>query len=151
MPFHSGTNTYQPGAVTAESVEISPAEGGSCPLPERPGAGSPGSAPPAPSSGEPGVRPGVYGTVGAVTGNTIAVTSTDLTGKTISTNATVIGTTTYVKHVVTNAQAVQHGKCIAAQGTMSNGVLQAATIDLEPCPPMGREHHHHLPHLRDHH
>jgi hypothetical protein len=135
------------GALAAQSVEISPAEGGNCPPTEEPAAGSPGSPPPAPSSGKPGERSGVYGKVGAVTGNTIAVTSTDPTGKTTNTNVTVIDTTTYVKHVVTNSQAVQQGKCIAAQGTMSGGVLQAATIDLEPCPPMGREHHHHLPHL----
>jgi hypothetical protein len=131
------------GAITAQSVEVNPAEGGNCPPPEQPTAGSPGAPPPAPPSGE---SPSVYGTVSSVTGNTIAVTSTDPTGKTTDTNVTVIDTTTYVKHVVTNTRAVQQGKCIAAQGTNSGGVLQAATIDLEPCPPMGREHRHHLHH-----
>ena len=64
------------------------------------------------------------------------------------TTATVIDTTTYTKHAVTNAQAIQQGKCLAAQGTLNAGVLQAATIDLEPCPPMGGGHHRfHLPGL----
>jgi len=140
------------GAITAQSVEISPAEGGKCPPPEEPGGGSAGAQPPAPSAGEPAERPGVYGTVSSVTGNTIAVTETDPTGKTTHTNVTVIETTAYVKHTVTNAQAIQQGKCMAAQGTESGGVLQATTIDLEPCPPMGRPHHHfYLPHLPHHH
>jgi hypothetical protein len=131
-----------PGApVTAQSVTISPSEGGRCPPPE-------------PSSGGPAESPSVYGTVASVTGNTIDVTSTDPTGKTTHTNVNVTDTTTYTKHAVTNAQAIQNGKCMAAQGTNNGGVLQASTIDLEPCPPMGRPHHHfhfpHLPHLRHH-
>jgi len=117
------------GAITAESVEISPSEGGKCPPPVGP-AGS----------------PSVYGIVGSVTGNTIAVNSIDPTGKTTHTTVTVINTTTYTKHAVTTAQAIQNGKCLAAQGTKDGGVLHAATIDLEPCPPMGRPHHHfHIP------
>jgi hypothetical protein len=85
--------------------------------------------------------------VSSVTGNTFAVTSTDPTGKTTQANVTVTGTTTYVKHTVTNTHAIQQGKCMAAQGTNSGGALQAATVDLEPCPPMGGGHHHlHLPH-----
>jgi hypothetical protein len=140
------------GAITAQSVEISPAEGGTCPPPEEPGGGSASPPSPAPQSGEPAESPGVHGTVSSVTGDTIAVTSTDPTGKTTQTNATVINTTTYVKHTVTNTQAIQQGKCLAAQGTNSGGALQAATIDLQPCPPMGGEHHHfHLPHLPHHH
>jgi hypothetical protein len=131
-----------PGApVTAQSVTISPSEGGRCPPPE-------------PSSGGPAESPSVYGTVASVTGNTIDITSTDPTGKTTHTNVNVTDTTTYTKHAVTNAQAIQNGKCMAAQGTNNGGVLQAVTIDLEPCPPMGRPHHHfhfpHLPHLRHH-
>jgi hypothetical protein len=131
-----------PGApVTAQSVTISPSEGGRCPPPE-------------PSSGGPAESPSIYGTVASVTGNTIDVTSTDPTGKTTHTNVNVTDTTTYTKHAVTNAQAIQNGKCMAAQGTTTAGVLQAVTIDLEPCPPMGRPHHHfhfpHLPHLRHH-
>jgi hypothetical protein len=131
-----------PGApVTAQSVTISPSEGGRCPPPE-------------PSSGGPAESPSVYGTVASVTGNTIDVTSTDPTGKTTHTNVNVTDTTTYTKHAVTNAQAIQNGKCMAAQGTNNGGVLQASTIDLEPCPPMGRPHRHfhlpHLPHFRHH-
>jgi hypothetical protein len=131
----SGPESIPPsGAVTAQSVEISPAEDGKCPPPE------------------PAASPGVNGTVSSVTGNTFAVTSTDPTGKTTRVNVTVTDTTTYVKHTVTNTQAIQQGKCMAAQVTNSGGVLQAATIDLEPCPPMGGGHHHlHLPHLPHHH
>ena len=129
------------GPVTAQSVTISPSEGGKCP-------------PPVPSPGGPAESPSVYGIVDSVTGNTIAVNSIDPTGKATRTTVNVADTTTYNKHAVTNAQAIQNGKCMAAQGTKDGGVLHAATIDLEPCPPMGRPHHHfhfpHLPHLRHH-
>jgi hypothetical protein len=122
------------GAITAESVEISPAIANMCPPP-------------------PGPAGAVYGTVDSVAGNVIKVNTTNLTGKTSST-IPVTDTTTYTKHAVTNAQAVQDGKCMAAQGTKDGNVLRAATIDLEPCPPMGSPHHHlHLPwwpHLHHH-
>jgi hypothetical protein len=125
------------GAITAESVEISPALAGRCPPP----------LPPSPGSGAP-----VYGTVASVTGNTIAVDSTDPTGKTTRSTVTVVNTTTYTKHAVTDAQAIQNGKCMAAQGTKDGAVLHAASIDLEPCPPMGRPHHHfHIPWPHHHH
>jgi hypothetical protein len=151
VDVEAGPGNVPPGgAITAQSVTISPAEGGTCPPPEEPGAGSASAPPPAPSSGEPAESPIVYGTVSSVTDNTIAITSTDPTGKITHTNATVNDATTYTKHAVSNAQAIQQGKCMAAQGTNSGGVLQAATIDLEPCPPMGREHHHHFPHLHHH-
>jgi hypothetical protein len=152
VDVEAGPESVPPGgAITAHSVTISPAEGGTCPPPAEPGAGSASAPPPAPSPAEPAESPGVYGTVSSVTDNTIAVTSTDPTGKTTHTNVTVNDTTTYTKHAVTTTQAIQQGKCIAAQGTNTGGVLQAATIDLEPCPPMGREHHHfHLPHLHHH-
>jgi Domain of unknown function (DUF5666) len=117
------------GAITAESVEISPSEGGKCPPPVG-----------------PAESPSVNGIVDSVTGNTIAVNGIDPTGKATHTTVTVINTTTYTKHAVTNAQAIQNGKCLAAQGTKDGGVLHAATIDLEPCSPMGRPHHHfHIP------
>jgi hypothetical protein len=123
------------GAITAESIEISPALGGRCP----------------PPAGQPSGPPAAFGTVASVTGNAITVTGTDPTGKATHTNVTVSSTTTYTKHAPTNAQAIQNGKCMAAQGTISGGVLQAATIDLEPCPPMGRPHHHfHIPHFPHH-
>ena len=124
-----------PGApVTAQSVTISPSEDGKCPPPVQ----SP--------SGQPAGSPSVNGIVNSVTGNTIAVNSIDPTGKTTHTTVNVADTTTYNKHAVTNAQAIQNGKCMAAQGIKDGGVLHAATIDLEPCPPMGRPHHHfHIP------
>jgi hypothetical protein len=129
------------GPITAQSLTISPSEGGQCP-------------PPAPSPGGPPESPSVYGIVDSVTGNTIAVNSIDPTGKATHTTVNVADTTTYNKHAVTNAQAIQNGKCMAAQGTKAGGVLHAATIDLEPCPPMGRPHHHfhfpHLPHIHHH-
>jgi hypothetical protein len=145
VDVEAGPESVPPGgAITAKSVTISPAEGGTCPPPEEPGTGPASAPPPAPSPNEPAESPGVYGTVSSVTANTIAVTSADPTGKTTHTNVTVNDATTYTKHAVTNPQAIQQGKCLAAQGTNSGGVLQAATIDLEPCPPMGREHHHHF-------
>lgn len=119
------------GAVTAQSVTIDPPVDGKCP-----------------PAAEPGKAPDVDGMVSSVTGNTIAVKSADPTGKTTDTNATVTNTTTYTKHAVTNSQAIQQGKCMAAQGTNSGGALQATTIDLEPCPPMGRpQHHFYIPHI----
>lgn len=123
-----------PGAaITAESVEISPALAGRCPPP-------------------PGPAAAVYGTVASVTGNTIEVNSTDPTGKTADSSVTVVNTTTYTKHAVTNTEAIQQGKCMAAQGTTGAGVLHAMTIDLEPCPPMGGGHHRfHLPWWLHHH
>ncbi|MFZ1163171.1 hypothetical protein [Mycobacterium sp.] len=121
------------GAITAESVEISPAVAHTCP----------------PPPGPPGA---VYGTVDSVADNAIKVNTTDPTGHTTHSTVDVINTTTYTKHAVTNAQAVQNGKCMAAQGTKDGNVLRAATIDLEPCPPMGRPHHHfHLPWLHHRH
>jgi hypothetical protein len=121
------------GAVTAESVEISPSVAHSCPPPPNP-AGA------------------VFGIVDSVADNAIKVNSVDPTGKTTHTTVTVTDTTTYTKHGVVDAQAVQNGKCMAAQGSLAGGVLQAMTIDLEPCPPMGRPHHHfHLPWWLHHH
>ena len=75
--------------------------------------------------------------VDSVADNAIKVNTIDLTGKITHSTVTVTNTTTYTKHAVTNAQAVQNGKCMAAQGTKDGNVLRAATIDLEPCPPMG--------------
>ncbi len=126
-----------PGApVTAQSVTISPSEGDKCP-------------PPTPAPGEP-ASPGVNGLVSSVTNNTIAANSIDPTGKTTHTTVNVTDATTYNKHAVTNAQAIQNGKCMAAQGVKDGDVLHAASIDLEPCPPMGRPHHHfHIPRLPD--
>jgi hypothetical protein len=137
VDVEDGPKRAPPGAaITAQSVVIDPAVGGKCP-PEEPPA--------------PGESPGVYGSVTSVTGNTIAVTSVDPTGKTTSTKVTVTDTTSYTKHAVTDAQAITQGRCLAAQGTDRGGVLQAATIDLEPCPPLGRPHHHFyipfIPHL----
>ncbi|GBE66097.1 hypothetical protein MFM001_25590 [Mycobacterium sp. MFM001] len=118
------------GPVSAQSVIISPSEGGNCP----------------PPTGQPPA--GVSGTVKSVTGNTIGVDSTDAAGKTAHTDVTVTDSTTYQKHSVTNAQAIQNGRCLAAQGTKDGGVLHADSIDLEPCPAIGRPHHHfHIPRL----
>ncbi|HKI41529.1 MAG TPA: hypothetical protein VKA66_14385, partial [Mycobacterium sp.] len=115
-------------AIAAQSVTITPAIDGKCP----------------PSLG-------FYGTVASVSGNTIAVNNTAVGGQTTPTNVTVTNTTSYSKQTATNAQAIAHGKCMGAQGTNSNGVLQATIISLEACPSMGRPHHHlHLPHLPFH-
>ncbi|UMB67586.1 DUF5666 domain-containing protein [Mycobacterium paraterrae] len=121
------------GAVTAQSVEISPSVAHRCPPPPNP-AGA------------------VFGIVDSVADNAIKVNSVDPAGQTTHTTVTVTDTTTYTKHGVVDAQAIQNGKCMATQGSLAAGVLQATTIDLEPCPPMGRPHHHfHLPWLHHHH
>jgi hypothetical protein len=152
IEVEAGPESVPPGgAITALSVMISPAEGGTCALPEEPGAGSASAPPSVPSPGEPAENPGVYGTVSSVVDNTIAVASTDPAGKTTHTNVTVNDTTIYNRHALTSTQAVEKDKCIAAQGTKIGGALQAETIDIEPCPPMGHSHHHfHLPHLHHH-
>ena len=112
--------------ITAQSVTITPAIDGKCPPPL-----------------------GFYGTVASVSGNTIAVDNIDARGQNTPTNVTVTNTTTYRKQTPTTTQAIEHGKCMGAQGTNGGGVLQATIISLEPCPPMGRPHHH-LPHLPFH-
>ena len=115
------------GAVTAQSVEISPAVAHRCPPP-------------------PNAAGAVFGLVDSVADNAIKVNGVDPAGQTTHTTVTVTDTTTYTKHGLVDAHAVQNGKCMAAQGSMEGGVLQAATIDIEPCPPMGQPHHHlHLP------
>jgi hypothetical protein len=115
-----------PAAITAQTVTITSAIDAKCPPP-----------------------PGFYGTVTSVSGNTIAVSGLGAGGQTTPTNVTVANSTTYSKQTATSSQAIEHGKCMGAQGTNSGGVLQAAMISLEPCPPMGRPHHH-LPHFPIH-
>ncbi len=117
-----------PQAITAQAVTIAPAVDAKCP-------------PPA----------GFYGTVTSVSGNTIAVNSVGAGGQSTPTYVTVANSTSYQKQTVTDSQAIAHGRCIGAQGTQDAGVLQAMTISLEACPPMGHPHHHlHLPHLPFH-
>lgn len=121
------------GAITAQSVEISPAVAHRCPPPPNPAAA-------------------VFGIVDSVGDNAIKINSIDPAGKTTHSTVTVTNTTTYTKHAVVDAHEVQNGKCMAAQGTMEGGALHAASIDLEPCPPMGGPHHHfHLPWWLHHH
>jgi hypothetical protein len=111
--------------IIAQAVTVTPAIDGKCP-------------PPA----------GFFGTVASVSGNTIAVNGLDPGGQTAPTNVTVANTTSYSKQTPSSTQAIVHGKCMGAQGTQDGGVLHAATISLEGCPPMGRPHPHlHLPHL----
>ena len=110
-----------PAAITAQSVTITEAIDGKCPPPS-----------------------GFYGTVTSVSGNTIAVNGLGPT----PTNVTVADSTTYTKQTPSSAEAIEHGRCMGAQGTNSGGALQAMTIALQACPPMGRPHHHlHLPHF----
>jgi hypothetical protein len=82
--------------------------------------------------------------VTSVSGNTIAVNGLGPT----PTNVTVADSTTYNKQTPSSSDAIAHGKCMGAQGTNDGGALQAMTIALQACPPMGRPHHHlHLPHF----
>lgn len=111
--------------VTAQTVMITAAVDGKCP-------------PPA----------GFYGTVASVSGNTIAVNGIGTGGPT---TVTVTDATSYKKQTISNTQAITNGTCMGAQGTNDGEALQATTISLEQCPPMGRPHHHlHLPHLPFH-
>jgi hypothetical protein len=117
-----------PGAITAQSVTITPAVAGKCP-------------PPA----------GFYGMVASVSGNTIAVNGLGPGGQSAPTDVTVADSTTYNKQTPSGPEAIGNGKCMGAQGTNDGGALQAMTIALQACPPMGRPHHHlHLPHLPFH-
>ena len=119
-------STPTAGAITAQAVTITSAIDGKCP-------------PPA----------GFYGTVSSVSGNTIAVNG--LGPQPTPTNVTVANTTSYQKQTASSAQAITNGKCLGAQGTQEAGVLQAMTLSLETCPPMGRPHHHlHIPHIPFH-
>jgi len=111
-------------AITAQAVTITAAADGRCP-------------PPA----------GFYGTVNSVSGNTITVNGIGTGGQNTPTTVTVDGATSYSKQTPTDTQAIEHGRCLGAQGTDTNGVLQAALISLQACPPMGRPHHHHHLHL----
>lgn len=114
-----------PGAITAQSVTVTASAEGKCP-------------PPA----------GFYGTVASVSGNTIAVTGLGPGGPGAPTTVTVTDSTSYLRQTPSDAQAITNGKCLGANGTQDGGVLHAAMISLETCPPMGHPHHHlHLPHL----
>lgn len=133
-----------PQGAPAQSVKISPAVSGRClPPPE---ATSGGTAPPAANA----APKGVFGQVASVTGNTIAVSTLAPDGKVTPVNVAVGDSTSYSNDAVTNGQAITDGKCLAAQGTEGDGALQATAVSLQPCPPMGGGHHHHLPHLPIH-
>ncbi len=112
--------------ITAQAVTITSAVDGKCP-------------PPA----------GFYGTVASVSGNTIVVSGWGSGGgQAAPTAVAVADTTSYTKQTVSSTQAITNGTCMGARGTNDGGVLQAATISLQTCPPMGGPHHHfHLPHL----
>lgn len=117
-----------PGTVTAQSVTVTASADGKCP-------------PPA----------GFYGTVASVSGNTITVTGLGPGGPGAPTAVTVTDSTSYQRQTPSDAQAITNGKCLGANGTQDGGVLHAAMISLETCPPMGHPHHHlHLPHLPFH-
>jgi hypothetical protein len=142
VDIHPAPNSA-PGAVTAQSVTVSPAANGNCPPP----APEPGPAGPAPpSSGGPAAAPAVDGKVDSVTDNVITVAGAP------QTKVTVTDTTTYAKAAPADTEALTQGKCLSAEGTKNSaGVLQATMIDLQPCPPMGRPRHRfhfpfHLPH-----
>lgn len=132
------------GAMTAQSVTISPAVSGTCLPPPEANAGG------APPAGPPPAKPtGLFGQVASVSGNTVVVNTPGPDGRVGPANVTVNDSTSYSKDTVTNDQAIVNGKCLAAQGTEGAGALQATAISLQPCPPMGG-HHHRLPHLPIH-
>lgn len=114
------------GGITAQAVTIASAVDGQCP-------------PPA----------GFYGTVASVSGNTVTVSGLGPGGgQSAPTPVTVGDTTSYKRQTASSTQAIANGTCMGARGTSDGGALQATTISLEQCPPMGRPHHRfHLPHL----
>lgn len=117
-----------PGTITAQAVTIIAGADGKCPPPV-----------------------GFYGMVASVSGNTIAVNGLGPAGPGASTTVAVTESTSYQRQTPTDTQAITDGKCIGAQGTQDGGVLRAAMISVETCPPMGHPHHHlHLPHLHFH-
>jgi hypothetical protein len=125
----------------AQSVKISPTVEGACLPPPEATSGN------APAAAAPG---GLFGQVASVSGDTIAVNTLAPGGKVTPVTVPVDGTTTYSNDAVTNGQAITDGKCVAAQGTEAGPGLQATAVSLQPCPPMGGGHHHHLPHLPFH-
>lgn len=120
-------------AITAQFVMIGAPVGGTCPGP-----------PTAAASAE---KPGLSGTVAAVSGTTITVAHAEAGGRNTQTAVTVTTATGYARQAPATAQAIVAGKCLAAQGTTGGGVLHAMSIDLRPCPPLGG-HRHHAPHFR---
>ena len=144
-------NPQSGGAITAQSVRVSPAVDGKCPQPKEPPAGSttpaPAGTPSGPSTAPPPKNPGIHGTVASLAGNTITVNTTD-PGSTPQTTVTVSDKTKYTKEGATNSQAIAAGKCITARGTENSGALQATTIRLRPasngkCPEPGAQPHRH--------
>jgi hypothetical protein len=131
------------GAVTAQSVRVSPPVDGKCPQPKQ----QAGPADTPPPSAAPAKNRGINGTVTSVAGNTINVTKTDATAASSQTAITVTDKTKYTKQTTTDGQAIAQGKCITARGTKDGGgTLQATTITLQPanngkCPQPGGNHH----------
>lgn len=77
------------GAITAQSVRVSPAVDGNCPEPKHPAG--------APNSGGPAKHGMVSGSVASVAGNTITVNGTDANGNSSQSSVTVTDTTKYTK------------------------------------------------------
>ncbi len=128
-----------PGSITAKSVIVSSAIEGKCPPPVIPS----GAAPAAPS-GSPAANSGVQGKVDTVSGNAISIIP-EANGNT-RTNVSVTDTTSYTKQAATDTEALTSGRCMSADGAKNDGgVIQAVTIDLQPCPPMGGRPHHRFP------
>ncbi len=129
-----------PAQVIAQTVIVSSAVEGKCLPPVIPS----GAAPPAAPSGPPAANSGVQGKVDTVSGNTITI-APEANGNT-RTNVGVTDSTGYTKQADTDTEALTNGRCLSADGAKNDGgVIQAATIDLQPCPPMGGRPHHHLP------
>ena len=129
------------GAITAQSVRISPAVNGQCAEPKHPAG--------APPSGGAAKHRMVTGTVASVAGNTITVNGTDANGGSSPSSVTVTDTTKYTKSAATDAQALTQGKCVSARGTKDgSGTLQATTISVQQadngsCPQVAGKHHQH--------
>ena len=98
-------------AITAASVLFGPVVDGQC---ARPGEHA---------------RHGVIGTVGAVSGNAITITTGDAKQETV----TVVPNCRYAKRVTADASAIAAGQCLMATGSIAaDGALQATSVAVRP-------------------
>jgi hypothetical protein len=127
VAVHPTKGSGNTGAITAQSVRVSPAVNGKC--------------------SEPKHHAGVAGIVASVAGNTITANGT--VGNGSPSTVTVTDTTKYTKETVGDAHALAQGKCVAAQGTKDgSGTLQATAItvrqaDNGSCQEPGAKRHPH--------
>lgn len=109
------------GTVVADAVVVGASSGGEC---KKTGGADNAGLPASPLGG-------FRGTVEAVTGKTIAITTFGADGSSTKTSVDVTDTTLLADRHRVKADAIVEGKCIIAGGTNdTGGILQALTINL---------------------